>query len=1201
MHRTARFWSVLWAIIMVAGTASSQNQTATLSGRITDQQGRVVPGASVEVMNIDTNVAARTESNTAGLYVVSNLIPGSYRIVIRKPGFAEIVKTGLTFHVQDAIEQNFELRVGSLSQSVQVTAEAPVLRTGDPQEGLVIDNRRIMELPQYSRDPLAFAQLAPNVNGSGNEATYGGDFRVNGGRTNEAEYYLDGQAITTGYFHNIPASKPSKEALGEFKVVTNGLSAEYGRLSGGAVVLSTRGGTNQFHGEAYEFFKNDVLNANDWNSNRLGVKKGVFHDNVFGFTFGGPIAIPKVYNGKDKTFFFVNYEGTRHVSGSNSYLMSVPTDLEKAGDFSQTLLSYGSAQIFDPATGVLQKGQIVRQQFANNKIDPGRFDPLAKIYVGFFPEPNTTPLPGTNNQNNYRYSLTSPSSVNSWTGRLDQNWNSSHSTHFTISEYDYNASTPSPFPMYAATLNTTSSYTASIKHNWIINPTTVFTLGLGVVRQVTASGSFTNVNDSSWGLTSEVLDLMGGTNNNRTPNIGSSGAVTSLGGGSVDDIWDTAYQGNVTIQKVYGRHTFKAGYEHRRYYSNEETGGNFEDYSAATSTALNPTSIGTSGDGFAGFLLGIAEGGDGYQYAGPASLQTYHAAYGMDDFKVSKKLTLNLGVRWDFEPPRTDRFNRQVFWDRNYTWNIQPDPGWSWSEVENTIGMTLPQPIWMSAGIHGRPAMLGTSEYPQRSFEPSQPDHFSPRLGMAWQVAHKTVVRASWGEVWMTKTGNWFLGSARWNVGYGDSARMIQGGTTDGGITYPLSFSNPMPNGAGWVPRTKDITALTNSVIGTWWLSETKQFSPGHEYNGSLSVQRELGSGNNTWLLEVAWNNTMGHGLPAWLGVGDNILPDAYDKIGYLGSNLLTPVPNPFVGSLPPNTGRSGAMIPLGQLYEAMPLWAQITTTGDPDGVSNYNAVYAQIEHRFAHGFGFLANYTRSRLMEDTGGIDYASPGTRYPQAGLPMRKDVYTISTSDFRNKWVFNYSVEAPFGRGKRFLGAPDTLGAKALDKIVGGWVAAGVTTIHSGTAIGPWGDNALWWAAGQATNSGWSERPVFTGQPVTDHVSGHTALIGAPNYTPYMNRDAFRYVQFTPTHAEIGNVPWVMNKLTSPGFSQWDFSLMKNFYLGKETRYFQLRVEAQNLFNHMNAGFPDYFLTDPTFGMIQGQNGNPRYMMIAAKLYF
>jgi len=1194
------------AFIFGAAITPLMAQNAQIGGQVTDPSGAVIPGATIVITNMDTQVVAYSKSNSAGLYVAPQLPPGHYKLAAQMTGFKDLVRESILLQVNDRVTIDIAMQLGSATQVVNITAEAPILRTADPQEGIVIDNLRIMELPQYSRDALSFAQLAPNVNGSGGEAQYGGDFRVNGGRTNQAEYYLDGQAITTGYFHDIPYSTPSKEALGEFKVVTNGLSAEYGRLSGGAVVLTTRGGTNNFHGEAYEFFKNDVLNANDWNSNRLGVRKGAFHDNVFGFTFGGPVRIPKLYNGTDKTFFFLNYEGDRHVTGSNSQLTSVPTDLEKQGDFSQSLVHGLPAEIYDPSTSTLVNGVVTRQQFPGNKIPGARFDPLAKIYSGFFPEANNTPLPGTNNQNNYRYSVNSPSSDDNWTGRLDQNWSSKNSTHFTITQYGYNANAPSPFPMFTPTsttgvLNTRSATTVMLKHNFIINPTTVLTIAAGVVRQVTFSGSQTLVNDSSWGLAPNVVDLLGGTNNGRTPSISSSGAVTGLGGGSVDDIWDTAYQGSATLQKIYGKYTLKLGYENRRYYSNEETGGNFEDYSAATSTAFNPTSISTSGDGMAGFLLGVAEGGDGTAYAGPASLQSYQGAYAQDDFKLSKKLTLNLGVRWDYEPPRSDRFNRQIFWDRNYTWNISPDPGWSWSQVENTIGMTLPQPIWMSAGIHGRPAILGTSEYPQRTFEPNQVDHITPRLGMAYEFAHKTVLRASWGELWMTKTGNWFLGSARWNAGYGDSARMIQGGTGDGGLTYPLAFANPMPNGSGFVPYTRDINALTNSVIGTWWLSETQAFSPGHEYNGSLSVQRELGSGTNTWLVEVAYNNTMGHGLPAWLGVGDNILPNAYSKIGNLGSNLLTPVPNPFVNSLPPNTGRSGAMIPLGQLYEQMPLWAQITTTGDPDGTSNYNAIYGQVEHRFARGFSFLANYTRSRLMEDTGSIDYASPGSRYPQAGIPMRNDVYTISTSDFRNKWVFNYSVEAPFGKGKKFLGNPESLAGKTLDKVVGGWVAAGLTTIHSGTAIGPWGDNALWWQAGQATNSSWSERPIFTGKTVSDKVSGHQALQGAPGYTPYMNANAFRYVQFTPTQAEIGNVPWVMNNLTSPGFSQWDFSLMKNFYLGKETRYFQIRVEAQNLFNHMNAGFPDYQLSDATFGMITSQNGNPRQMMVAGKLYF
>ena len=250
------------------------------------------------------------------------------RLTAQKEGFRPLTRDGIVLQVGDRISLNLPMEVGAANESVTISAEVPLLRTEDAQQGLVIDNRRIMELPQYNRDALSFAQLAPNVNGKSGEAGYGSDFRVNGGRTNQTEYIIDGQAVTTGYKHDIPPSVPSKEAIAEFKVLTNGLSAEYGRLSGGAVILATRSGTNDFHGSGYEFFKNDMLNANDWNSNRLGRTKGVFHENVFGFTFGGPVTIPKVYRGRDKTFFFLNYEGTRHVTGSNANQASVPTELE---------------------------------------------------------------------------------------------------------------------------------------------------------------------------------------------------------------------------------------------------------------------------------------------------------------------------------------------------------------------------------------------------------------------------------------------------------------------------------------------------------------------------------------------------------------------------------------------------------------------------------------------------------------------------------------------------------------------------------------------------------------------------------------------------------------------------------------------------------------------------------------------------------
>jgi hypothetical protein len=1196
---------LLFAALLFAAITPVLAQDAQVGGRISDPSGAVIPGASIVITNMETGAQRTAASNGEGYYAVPALQPGRYHLTVAKQGFKPINRDNIVVQVGDRLTVDFPMQIGAPTDSVTITSDLPLLRTEDAQQGLVIDNRRVQELPQYDRNALSFAALAPNVGGQSSQGGYGQDFRINGGRTNETEYFLDGQPVTTGYLHNVPPSVPSKEAVAEFKVMTNGLSAEYGRLSGGAVTLVTRSGTNDFHGSGYEFFKNDKLNANDWNSNRLGQPKGVFHDNVFGFTFGGPVWIPKVYRGRNKTFFFLNYEGDRHKEGSNSSQASVPTELERGGDFSQSLIDNGQpVQIYDPTTGRVVNGQVVRDPFPGMKIPANRFDALAKVYNGYYPTPNQAPLPNTSNQNNFVFSRSTPSSNDRWTGRLDQNWSSTQMTHFSVSQYSFDQMTPRAFSaLEAVGLNTVDSYTASIEHDWMMSPSTMITLRGGVVRDKSFTGSAVDVNDSTWGLPANVINLLGGVNNGRVPSISNMSGLSGLGGGSMDDIRDTAYNASIAVQKMWGKHTFKAGYEHRRYYTNETTGGNFEMSSDRSVTSMSPATQANTGSVYAGYLLGATTWGDGNQMAGPASLQTYHGAYAQDDIKLTTKLTLNVGMRWDFEPPRLERFNRQVFWDRNYTWNIQPTSGWSWDRVEQTIGMTLPQPQWMTSGIHGRAAEMGTPEYPMQTLQDTHNHNFGPRVGVAYEVLPRTVIRASYGLIYMTKTGSWFLSGARWNVGYGDSARLAQGGTGDGGLTYPLTFSNPMPNGAGYIPFTRDINALNQSVMGNWWLSETAKNNAGREHNVQMAIQRELGSGRNAWVVEMAYNSSMGRGLPTWLGVGEHILPDAYHKIGYLGSNLLTPVPNPFYGQIPAGTARSGAMIPLGELYELNPLWSQISTNGDPDGTSNYNSGYVQIEHRFSGGFGFMANYTLSKLMQDCGGVDYTSPADTLTQAGLG-RADVYSLSPSDSRHRVVLNYSVELPFGKGKHFLHDTQSLGGKLLDKVVGGWVAAGYTTIRSGQYLGVSGSNTLWWIAGQSNNSGASERPsfVFPRVPYDNNVSGHAALIGSANSSPYMNRGSFRLAEATPTLLEIGDTGPVIPNLVGPAFSQWDFSLMKNFGLGSnEARYFQLRFEAQNVFNHMNAGNPDGAIISPTFGMITSQNGSPRQAMVAAKLYF
>ncbi|MCC6393266.1 MAG: TonB-dependent receptor [Bryobacterales bacterium] len=1199
-----RAFRMMMLLTLLTPGANAQN--AEIAGRVVDPSGAVIPQADIMVVNTETGTARKTASNDEGYYAVPLLQPGRYRLTAQKSGFKPVARDGIVLQVGDRLTMNVAMEIGTAAEHVTVSGELPLLRTEDVQSGLVIDNKRIQDLPQYRRNALAFALLAPNVNGTSEQAGHDTDLRINGGRTSQAEYYIDGVPVTNGYNHNVPPSVPSRESIGEFKVITNGLSAEYGHLSGGAVVLVTRSGTNAFHGSLYEFFRNDKLNANDWNSNRFGRSKGTFHDNVFGGTFAGPVLIPKLYNGRDKTFFFFNYEGTRHVTGSNAKLGGVPTDLERQGDFSQSLIDGGKpVQIFDPATGRASGGDVIRQPFPGNRIPASRINPISKIYLGFYPQPNQTPRAGSSHDLNYIGSAATPSNNDVFTGRLDQNWSAEHSTQFAVTRYGSNSSSPGWLaPLQASSVANSEAYTTSLGHNIIMSPTMMMNLRMGVVWLASVSGSAVVADAGSWGFQPQVCGMLG-TTKNRVPSlVAQDDTLTTLGGGGVSNEYDTNYFGSVSVQKLWGRQTLKFGYEHRRYYSNTPAGGTF--FMSTTRNVVSQSyNNPVTGSGLAAWELGAVTNGNGTQLAGPASLQTYHGAFVQDDIKLTRKFTVNLGLRWDFEPPRTERYDRQIFWDNNYKWPWQPNAGWNWAQATQEAGLpaSAPQPEWLTKGIFGRVAMLGSSDYSGRHTTNEYRNHFGPRLGVAYEILPRTVLRAGYGMVWLSSIGSVFMNGAPWNIGYGDFAHLPQPGTPDGGVTFPASFSTPMPGGAGYVPFTHNTDELNLSTMGLWWISNNPLFSPGYEHVAQLGIQRQIGTGEKAWVVEVNYNGNLGRGLPFAEGGGLHILPNAYHILSPLGATALnTQVTNPFYGQVPANTNTGGPTIPLGRLYQTNPLWSEIWSMNPPEGTSNYHAGYVQVEHRFGHGFTFLANYTISKLLQDVGGLDYGQftqgyAGQGAPQAGLGM-SDIYGLAPTDISQKLLFNYLFEVPVGHGKRLLGNPQTSTSKGFEKVVGGWQMAGVTTYRTGQPLVIhclYPQCFQWYNIGQSRGS----RPVFVTPTVAydNHVSGHTALEGAPGYQPYFNPASFRITQ----GMEIGNVPGTLPNMRGPGFSQWDFSLLKNIGLGGEVRRLQLRFEAQNLFNHMNAAAPNGTVGARTFGMITAQTGNPRQVMIAAKLYF
>ena len=1216
------------ANVFTAVALFGQTRAATISGQVKDPTGALIPNATITIRNTDTNVALTTSTNAEGLFSVPALIPGNYSVTVESPGMKRLERSGIVLQVGDRIGLDLVMQLGSTTQVVEVSGQLPLLRTEDAEAGEVIDSKRITELPEYDRNPLAFALLTPNVNGTTEEMGYSNDFRINGGRAAEADYFVDGISVTTGYEHNVAPGIPGMEAIDEFKVVTNGMSAEYGRLSGGAVSVVTRSGTNDFHGSVYEFFQNQALNANDWNSNRYSEPKGKFHNNIYGFTVGGPVYLPKIYNGRSKTFFFLNYEGTKYNAGTYAATTGVPTDLERTGDFSQTLNYAGTAivTVSDPLTGVMTPNGVVRTPFANDKIPQDRWNPLGAIIMSLYPHPNHASLPGSNHNANWIGGYTSRNTLGNWTGRLDENWTSKSSTHFSWIESNSTSGSTALFPGMDYGFGTSGGETITLEHDYMLNPSTVVTLRIGAVRDVITSGSTeTGVDDANWPLGPYMRDLLG-TTTGRLPSTGMAHDwIGTIGGGSVSNEYDTNFTFSAALQKVWGKQTVKFGFEHRRYYSNIPGGGYLNDSVGPESNSVSYVNADATGSGLAGLLLGYLDWGDGAAYAGPASLQTYDGAYIQDDIRLTSKLKVNAGIRWDYEPPRTERWNRQIWWDRNYHWPVNPDPGWTWAGVEAAAGVSnAPVPAWLTNGYElGRAAILGSKDYPGRSAQQDLWHHFAPRLGFAYQLAPKTVLRGGYAISWLTTTGSYFMNGAPWNLGYGDYARFYQGGTPDLGLTWPYTINNPMPGGLGFIPNTfvkRDENALNQQLADAgWFIANAWDVYPGLEHDVEFSLQHEFGSGGNSWVLEGSFNGNFGRKLPYWLGKGEHILPDAYHILGPYGFNTLyTQVPNPIYGQTSPSSSQAvTATLPFGRVEDLEPFWEEVWTMGEPLGTSNYYAGYFQLQHRFGRGFGFLVNYTLSKMLQDVGSIDNQfaqGPNQQgFPQAGLGF-KDIYGIAPTDITNKVLFNYSWDIPVGKGRRLLSNPSGPGGSVLNGVLGGWRVAGTTTYRGGMPImvyspgggvGEMGSN--WYNLGQSRTC----RPVYTGvQPLGLTSNGHRALQGSANMLPYINAAAFR----EPTGMEIGDLPSTSPSWRGPGFSQWDFAVMKNFPLFSEHRTLQFRFESQNLFNHMNAGMPVSDVGDSLFGQITGTGpsvstyglsnpygGGPRHIMVAIKILF
>ncbi len=1157
--RSRFVWLFLLSVLTWA-----QTYTASVRGTVTDSTQAAVPSASVVLTEVDRNVQHTVKTDATGRYVLPAVPPGKYVLTVEAPGFRKHEQAAFQLEVQQQATIDVELSLGQLSTAVEVVGSAPLLNTAAATLGQVIENKFIQTAPLASRNPLALVMLTPGLVPTEGEAggTDGTNFVANGTRNSTAEVVLDGAAIS-GIEQNSSITElkytPSVDVIEEFKIQTNYFSAEFGNTGGAIVNMVSKSGTNEIHGVGYEFHRNSALNANDFFNNREGVGLPDFKRNVFGVTMGGPVVVPKLFNGKSRTFFFADYEGTREES-ARTLLTTVPTPLQLTGDFSQTLRSNGKPYIiYNPFdTYEAEDGSILRRPFTGNVIPKAMQNPLSQKILKYYPAPTSEGNAVTHLNNFYK------AGVNANRGdkmdiKIDHNI--SDRQRFT-SRYSVNWTNSNPVNLLGTIAG---NYNPGTEHdqNFIFDytrtqsPTTVIATRVSIMRvnsiRDPISTGFDSTSPDTLGL-SPYFQYLGV---RQFPRITAT-SYTGLGAGG----WAIIHRGedvgliNGSITKILGGHTVKSGAEFRRYRENYFQPG----YPAGTisfgrgMTTQDPYSASSSqGNGLATLLLGWGTGGEMDLDYPTATASGYFGTYVQDDWRVSSKLTLNLGLRYDFDVPRTERFNRLNWFD---------------------FGAVSP----IAGKVPAFPNLRGLMRYAggdRRSPYNGDYNNVQPRIGIAYALGKKMSVRAGYGMYYSVSRA-----SIKGEVGSAFRSGTSLEFSRDEGITQYATLSNPFPNGLT-MPAGPSRDPLAYLGLGFDSYDPNTVNPQWQQWN--FSIQRELpGRG----VLEVNYGGSKGTHLA--FGTDDvlgnrNKLDPSYWAMGR--DALFEMVSNPFYGVITdPRSALSQPEVQRQQLLLSYPQYESYLggyTAPPYIGNSIYHSVQFKYEKRFSEGLAMLAHYTISKLISDSD-----SPGTDIDWlggfTGLQNWKNLRqerSLATFDIPQRLVLSFDYQLPIGR-KRAFGKNMN---RVADALVGGWELSSILTFSSGYPIVPQLDSPDLLSGDQ--------RPNLIGDPRTSGPSSQ-------RIQQYFNVDAFSQ----PDPDVYGSAPRTLPNYRTFGIRNGDFTLMKNFKF-TERKYAQLRIESFNLTNTPTFGRPDEYYGSGTFGEITGYapNRGPRELQLAIKFYY
>ena len=1155
---------LLFLVLLCVVPCNAQQQTAQLAGRITDTSGAAVPGASVVIADTSRGIVQKTKSNAQGEYLIPLLPPSDhYTLTVTRDGFGTSVQRDLSLQIAQTATVNVALEVGNVVQTVNVSSAPPLLDTQTSSIGQVISEKTIEDLPLNGRSTFRLIALTPGVvfsNGANGQmgdttvnSTFDTQFRINGGRTGSNEFLIDGIPTATGFFNQITIN-PIPDETQEFKVESSNLSAEYGRFSGGVINVSTKSGTNEFHGDVFEFLRNSFFDANDWFDDYHGKAIPHFEMNQFGGVIGGPIRISKLYDGRDRTFFFFSYQGTRRIKGT-PYTTTVPTVPERTGDFTDRAVTIYNPFSYSSTTGN-------RNQFPTHNVIPSSLlDPVALAIAKYYPLPNTN---GTSVTNNYFNNAPIITNANQYGFRLDQNVTQRYHLFGRYSLTDTSLTQPNQYGNIAdgaGSVGTTPfrNQAFAFGNTITINPSMLLTATYGFARWLQFRPTLSYGFDlTSLGFPSSLVSQM---QIPQFPAITDTG-FGNMGGQSYFKNGNDSHAVLVQLTYVKGRHNIVTGVDGRMHRINFfNVAGAAGNYSFSPQFTRQNNSATAGGLGFASFLLGAGLSGSATVGSGSEMQNFYGAVYVQDNFRVSPRLTVNAGVRYEGESPYLDRFNALNYFDPNVA-----------SPAANVAFPNLKGGL-MFADTNG----TGRSVYTREHL------NISPRLGFAFAANPTMVFRASYGISYapleLTNNG---VGTVP-NQGYSSTTNWVPGIAVGAKVwAVEDKLSNPFPNGLVAVSGNTQGAATQIGQSLTVWTHNPP--TPSNQ-QWSAGIQQQFG---NASLLNINYVGSHNEHLPYTREL--NYLAKGY--LDSLKDGINAAVANPFAGYVSIGT-LAKSTVSQRQLLLPYPQFTSVQEVNDPYGSSSYNALQVSFLERASHGVTLLVSYTWSKNMSNVpaqpAAIGNVTQSTT-PQDWGNLAAE-RSISDMDQPQNLVTSFTAQLPFGRGRAFLN-----GGGLVNVFVGGWQSNAIWTEQSGFPLtlsvntNNWGANRVNLVPGQD--------PAFHGNRTNAQRVGAGCTPGVDARCGWFNAAAFA----APTNYTYGTVRRTFAAVRKPGIQNVDYSMIKHTRINERLDT-EFHAQAFNIFNNPHFGNPAMAQDVAGFDVITTNLNSPppRQLQFALKLIF